>query len=174
MLIRHNRRTKPSLSAAMLTRAEACATYPPGSDAWTRFNCGPAPTPAPPPQYAPTPAPPPQYVPAPPPANIDYDAEYARRVQAAENAQITSQLVADEQARVAAAEAQKAAAAQQKLSEIQAANAASMSALDAGSAGYGFAASSDDSPSASSATPSWVLPVIGAIALLALAMRKRR
>lgn len=108
--------------------------------------------------------------------NIDYDAEYARRVQAAENEQISAQLAADEQARIAAAESQKATDAQQKLAEMQAANAASMSALDAGAAGYGFSASGelDLQEPQSSGSSGVALAVLAGLAAFALLGRPSR
>lgn len=186
MKIRHNRRGRAGLSAALMTRDVACGMYPPGSDGWNRWGCGasaPPPPPAPPPAQMYTPAPPPvQYAvpppkeaPAPPPANIDYDAEYARRVQAAENAQISAQLLAEEQSRTAAEQAAKAAEAQRKLESIQAANAASMSALDAGNAGYGFSTSSEtqeQSNASSESNNGILLAVLAGIGALFLFGRK--
>lgn len=183
MKIRHNRRGKIGLSAALMTRDVACSMYAPGSDGWNRWQCGPVasppPAPAPPPTQMYTPAPPPvQYavpppkIVAPPPANIDYDAEYARRVQAAENDKYASQLIADQQSKLAADQAAKASAAQSELDTIRANAAASMSAFDAGGAGYGFSNAQDESGAAPAESNSNVtLAVLAALAAFAIFAR---
>jgi hypothetical protein len=171
MKIRHNRRERLGLSAAIMTRDVACGMYPPGSDGWNRWSCG---------AVAPTPSPPsssqqPSAPPAPPSVvNIDYDAEYARRVQAATNERIAAQLVADQQSKLAAEESAKAAAARSELDTLRANAAASMSATEAGGVGYGFSTSSGSEVVSSDADDSksgMILSVLAALGLVALLAR---
>lgn len=181
MKIRHNRREKLGLSAALLTRAEACVMYPPGSEAWIRWNCGPVapppPTYAPPPAYAPPP-PADTYLrppPPPPPLSIDYSAEYARRVQDEANARIAADLLADEASKLAMSEAEKARAAQAEADMYRASAEASMQALDVGGGGFStFDKTQVESPNegASSGNSALVLGVIAALAVVA-SMRRR-
>lgn len=182
MKIRHNRRGVQSLSAALLTRAEVCATAAPGSFAWTSRNCGPVPSPAPPPpSYSPSPSP--SYAPPPPPPqqivqSIDYDAEYARRVQNESNARIAAQLIADEQSRIAAEEAAKAVQAQAELDAMRASANASMTAIESGSAAlstFGPATSEpDDSPADGAQSSGALIAIIGTLAIVAAMSYKAR
>lgn len=174
MYIKHNRRANPRLSAALMTRDVACGMYPPGSDGWNRWGCG-ASAPPPPPQPRLTDEYTPPMAPA-PPTMLNYDADYARRVQDAENAQITAQLTADEQAREATAQAAKAAEAQRKLDAMYASNAAAMSASDAGGAGFSsFSAETDAAVSTmESNNKAVVYALFAAVAVAVVALSKKR
>lgn len=113
---------RKNLAAALMDRATACATYPPGSDGWNRWNCGPAPAPAAPaPSQAQAPVPvPPQlpgtYIrpPAPPPAApviVTADNAAAARAEQEYNERLRAQMSETEAQRarsIAEAAAQKA------------------------------------------------------------------
>lgn len=190
MKIRHNRREKLGLSAGLaasvLTRAEACAMYAPGSDGWNRWNCGPVPTAPPPPSYAPPPAPVPAYAPPPPPStyvrppppppppSIDYDAEYARRVQEQTNARIAADLLADEASKLALSEAEKARAAQAEADLYRASAEASMQALDAGGGWFSTFDKTQPAPMNESDASSSSMLIVGAIAALAVFASMKR
>lgn len=117
-----------ALSAAVMTRAVACATYPPGSWAYNNWGCGTNAMPAPAPSPVSAPAPSPSPTPAPSPAPIpghNLNNTLAYQLQAEANARIASEIQAAENARVAleaqqAADAARAALAANQLGPIDA------------------------------------------------------
>ena len=170
---------RKNLGAALMDRATACASYPPGSDGWNRWGCGAtaptsAPAPAPAPAATPTPSPYPQpgtYVrpPPPPPVIVTVDNAAAQRAEREYNERL--------QAQMAQTEAQRAkdaadAAAQRAQREADALRAQSNSGLVDWSGGAAPYASTggvhkSEAPVSSSSGYLWAIAAVAVGLILA-------
>lgn len=178
---------KKNLGAAILDRATACATYPPGSDAWRRFNCGPAPAPStstPAPSQATLPEPVPSQLPGtyirppppPPPQTVivTVDNEAGKRADAEYNARLRAQMSETEALRAKAASDAAADQARREAEILRAQSNRGLVDWDGGAAAYSNAGGSNrksDSPESSKDITLWVL---GFAALIGYAVSRKK
>lgn len=176
---------RKNLAAALMDRATACATYPPGSDGWNRWNCGPAPSAAPAPSQTaapvPTPVPPqlpgtyirPPAPPPPAPVIITVDNSAGQRAEREYNDRLRAQMSeADAQRAKAAADA-AAAQAQREADILRAQSNSALVDWSGGAATYSNAGGSGK-PSAPVATSNEVYLWLALIAAAGFAMTRKK